>query len=81
MLNGLETTKELRKMPSPPAVVICSVETDPEIVEAARNAGAIGYVFKKNMVRDLVEAVKAAARGEPFASSGRSSSLEWMCII
>jgi DNA-binding NarL/FixJ family response regulator len=68
MLNGVELTKELKKMPSHPAVVICSVENDPNIVEVARQAGALGYVFKVRMIRDLIKAVKLAAQGEPFVS-------------
>jgi len=69
LLNGIEVTKELRKLGRTPAVVICSVESDPEVIEAAQQAGALGYVFKMHMDRDLVEAVKAAARGETFTSS------------
>jgi DNA-binding NarL/FixJ family response regulator len=68
ILNGVELTKELKKMPSHPAVVICSVENDPDIVEAARQAGALGYVFKARMTRDLIKAVKLAAQSEPFVS-------------
>jgi DNA-binding NarL/FixJ family response regulator len=69
ILNGIETAKELRNMPSAPAVVICSVSIDSEVVEAAQQAGALGYVFKTHMSQDLVGAVKSAARGERFISS------------
>jgi two-component system nitrate/nitrite response regulator NarL len=69
ILNGVELTKELKKMPSHPAVVICSVENDPEIVKVALQAGALGYVFKTYMDRDLIKAVKLAAQGESFVSS------------
>ena len=41
LLNGFEIIRELRTCAPSPAVVICSVETDPEIVEAAREAGAL----------------------------------------
>lgn len=68
LLNGIEVTRELRKLGLAPAVVICSVENDPEIIEAARQAGVLGYVFKMRMDRDLVRAVRSAARGEPFVS-------------
>ena len=67
-LNGIEVTKELTKDPSSPAVVICSVENDPEIVEAGRYAGALGYVFKARVAEDLIVAVKLAARGQSFVS-------------
>jgi DNA-binding NarL/FixJ family response regulator len=69
VLNGVELTKELQKMPSHPAVVICSVENDPEIVKVALQAGALGYVFKLHIDRDLMKAVRLAAHGESFISS------------
>src|SRR5260370_5776949 len=59
--NGIEVMKELTKYPSSPAVVICSIESDPEIVEAARQAGALGYAFKRRIAQDLIAAVKSVA--------------------
>jgi len=70
VINGVELTRELKKVASRPVVVICSVENDQEIVEAARQAGALGYVFKSHMTRDLIKAVKLAAQGKSFISSG-----------
>jgi DNA-binding NarL/FixJ family response regulator len=67
-LNGLEVTRELAESPLSPAVVICSVENDPETVEAARQAGALGYVFKARVAKDLIVAVKSAAEGQSFVS-------------
>ena len=69
ILNGIEVTRELRKVGPTPAVVICSVQSDPEIIEAAQQAGALGYVFKMRVTRDLIMAVRSAAVGEPFISS------------
>ena len=69
VLNAMDVTLELQKLTPSPAVVICSVETDSEFVEAALEAGAICYVFKKRMVSDLVAAVKCAARRETFVSA------------
>lgn len=67
--NGIEVTRELRKLGPSPVVVICSVDTDPEIIEAALQAGALGYVSKMLLTNDLVRAVELAARGESFVSS------------
>jgi two-component system response regulator DegU len=67
-LNGIEITRELMKQSPRPAIVICTVETDQEIVKAAQKTGALGYVFKSRAARDLNAAVKAAARGESFIS-------------
>jgi DNA-binding NarL/FixJ family response regulator len=52
-----------------PAVVICSVEGDPEIIQAAQEAGALGYVLKTQTDRDLITAVKSAAHGKWFVSA------------
>jgi DNA-binding NarL/FixJ family response regulator len=69
-LNGLDVTKEVAKHSAGPAVVICSVETDLEIVEAARAAGALGYVFKIRVTEDLTVAVRSVAGGQSFVSPG-----------
>jgi DNA-binding NarL/FixJ family response regulator len=68
LLNGIEVTRELMKQSPSPAVVICSVESDPEIVEGAEQAGALGYVFKPRIRQDLILAVKAAVHGQYFVS-------------
>jgi DNA-binding NarL/FixJ family response regulator len=64
----MEIVGELMSNPPALPVVICSVESDPETVEAVRQAGALGYVFKKRIETDLILAVKSAARGKPFVS-------------
>ena len=69
VLDGIELTRVLQKEPHSPAVVICSVENDQEFVEAALLAGALGYVFKTYVARDLIAAVKSAAKGRSFVSS------------
>jgi two-component system, NarL family, response regulator LiaR len=68
-MDGLEVTQRLKNSGLPTAVVICSIETGQEFIDSAREAGALGYVFKYNMVRDLILAVRCVARGEPFISS------------
>ncbi len=67
-LNGIEVTQELMKDTRYPAVVICSVHQDQDLVEAAVHAGALGYVVKSVCARDLPVAIRAAARGQQFRS-------------
>jgi DNA-binding NarL/FixJ family response regulator len=68
MLNGIEVTKELTKSPQHLPVVICSVESDPEIVEAAKSAGASAYVLKVRIENDLIPALKVALKGKSSVS-------------
>jgi DNA-binding NarL/FixJ family response regulator len=65
-LNGIEITRELAKNPLRPKVVICSAETDPEFVEAAREAGAVEYVFKSRIETELILAARSAAQDSSF---------------
>jgi len=60
VLNGIEISRELAKCPDSPPVVICSVETDYEVVDVARQAGAVAYVCKIRVHKDLIVALKAA---------------------
>ena len=64
-LNGIEVARQLAKNPSSPPAVMCSAETDPEIVAAAREAGVVEYVFKARVETDLILAVKSAVQDSP----------------
>ena len=66
VLNGIEVTRELAKNPLRPPVVICSAETDPEFVEAAREAGAVEYVFKSRIEKELILAARSAVQDSSF---------------
>jgi DNA-binding NarL/FixJ family response regulator len=62
-LNGIEVTQELMRLRPAPAVIICSVHRDRQLIQAAADAGALGYVFKTDGCHDLVAAVKTVASG------------------
>ena len=68
-LNGIEVTQAMVRKRITSKVVICSVESDVELIEAAQRAGALGYVLKPQVHTDLVNAVKLASCGERFVSS------------
>jgi DNA-binding NarL/FixJ family response regulator len=56
-------------------VVVQSSTETPDAVRAAVRAGARGYVAKSAPLRDLVDAVSAAARGEPFVTPSLAYAL------
>lgn len=68
VLNGLEVVRRVTCCPPRRALVVCSVESDPEIVQSALEAGALGYVVKSRIASEIVPAVKAAAAGQQFVS-------------
>jgi two-component system response regulator DegU len=67
-LNGIEVTREIVRQGLSSGVILCSVENDPEVIEAGQRAGALGYVFKTRVNQDLSVAVKLVANGAPFVS-------------
>jgi DNA-binding NarL/FixJ family response regulator len=59
-ISGIEVIAELARAYQNTPVVICSIMTDSEVVEAARQAGASAYVFKTHVERELIPAMKLA---------------------
>jgi DNA-binding NarL/FixJ family response regulator len=65
-LTGLQATAELRRRGLPVRVLILSVHDNEQYFFEALRAGASGYVLKTAANRDLIDACRAAMRGEPF---------------
>lgn len=63
-INGIEVTRRLRALASPPAVLILTAYDDADYVLAAAEAGATGYILKTAHAADVVAAIRAVARGE-----------------
>ena len=65
-LTGLQAAYELsRRRPELRVLMLSMHDTDHYLFQALRS-GASGYVLKSAVDRDLVEACRAAMRGEPF---------------
>ncbi|MBA2384404.1 MAG: response regulator transcription factor [Actinobacteria bacterium] len=69
-LDGLECLRRLRKQDPEVAVVILSSYCDREQIEAARAAGALGYVAKTVEPVDLAAVLRATLSGAAFAVWG-----------
>lgn len=67
-LNGIRVAEESAKLSPSPRVVLCSILTDLNVMEAAREAGASGYIVKARVAKDLLPAVRTALQGKFFAS-------------
>ena len=67
-MTGLEVASVLRMAESTSAIVFLTVHDDAEVVRAANDAGALGYVVKRRLGSDLVCAVQAARAGRRFTS-------------
>ncbi len=66
LLTGIQATRELVHRKPELRVLILSMHDNERYFFEALRAGASGYVLKAAADRDLVEACRAAMRGEPF---------------
>jgi DNA-binding NarL/FixJ family response regulator len=62
--SAIEITRELRSSASATRVLVLSAYDDDELVVAALEAGASGYLLKTVRASELVEAVRRVHRGE-----------------
>ena len=68
-LNGLEATRQIRKVAPTVQILILSVHESEELVREILNAGAHGYVLKSDAGRELTAALQALRKHETFFTS------------
>jgi DNA-binding NarL/FixJ family response regulator len=74
-MTGLQATYEIKKQVPDTQVLILSMHDDERYLYEALRAGASGYVLKAAAGEDLLDAVRAAARGEPFLTPAAQQAL------
>ena len=74
-LTGLQATREIREQAPNVSVLILSMYDDERYLFEALKAGASGYVLKTQADVDLLEAVRAVERGEPFLTPDAQRAL------
>jgi DNA-binding NarL/FixJ family response regulator len=74
-MTGLQAVAELRQRKPQLRTLILSMHENERYLYEALKAGASGYVLKSVADRDLVEACRAAMRGEAFLYPGAETSL------
>lgn len=63
-MNGVAAAREIKRLaPSTQIIILTSYMEDEQIFDAIK-AGALSYLLKDSSPQDLVEAVRAAVRGE-----------------
>jgi DNA-binding NarL/FixJ family response regulator len=67
-MSGLDVAAALCAQHSTAAIVFLTIHDDAQIVDAAMKAGGTGYVVKRRLSIDLLEAVQEARAGRSFIS-------------
>jgi DNA-binding NarL/FixJ family response regulator len=74
-MTGLHAARELHRRRPELRILMLSMHENERYLHEALKAGASGYVLKTVADRDLVEAVRAAMRGERFLYPGARTPL------
>jgi DNA-binding NarL/FixJ family response regulator len=74
-MTGLQAAAEIRRRKPELRCLMLSMHESERYLYEALKAGAAGYVRKAVADRDLVDAVRAAMRGEPFLYPGAMTPL------
>ncbi|RRO16709.1 DNA-binding response regulator [Saccharopolyspora rhizosphaerae] len=74
-LTGLQAARQLTRVRPDLRILILTMYDNEQYLFESLKAGASGYVLKSVADRDLVEACRAAMRGEPFLYPGAVTAL------
>jgi DNA-binding NarL/FixJ family response regulator len=74
-MTGLQAARELSRLLPDLRILILTMYDNEQYFFESLKAGASGYVLKSVADRDLVEACRAAMRGEPFLYPGAVTAL------
>jgi len=79
-MTGLQAAREIKAHLPSTGVLMLSMHDDERYLFEALKAGASGYVLKREADQDLVAAVHAIDRGDPFLTNAAERTLvrQWM---
>jgi two-component system, NarL family, response regulator NreC len=72
---GFDAVRDLRSRFPRLGVIVLTMHRDPETVRQVLHAGADGYVVKGARARELVDAIRAVARGERYLHSSVTAAV------
>jgi DNA-binding NarL/FixJ family response regulator len=69
LLNGVEATRQIRKLAPATEILILTMHESDDLVQQVVEAGARGYILKDEADRVLLDAVHALSQHKPFFSA------------
>ena len=69
-LNGIETANRICQVAPGTKILFLTVNSEADVVEAALDSGAQGYVLKTDARSELWPAIEAVLQGKEYISSG-----------
>lgn len=74
-LNGIEVTRQLKAAHPEISVLILTVHEDESLLQEAIRVGASGYIIKRAVESELINAIQAVSRGEMYVHPAMTRAL------
>lgn len=74
-MGGIEVTRRLREMLPEARVLILTVHEDESLFQEAIQAGASGYIIKRAVESELIDAIRAVKRGDLYVHPAMTRAL------
>jgi DNA-binding NarL/FixJ family response regulator len=75
LLNGVEATRQIRKVSPGTQVLILTMHDSEHMIQGVLDAGARGYILKDDADRNLLAEVEALRKHKPYLSSRVSAAV------
>jgi DNA-binding NarL/FixJ family response regulator len=75
VMDGVEATRQIHRSNPNVPIVMLTMHADADVVRKALAAGAVGYLVKDASMREVVDTVRLAARGDTNLSVDVASSM------
>ena len=75
LMNGIEAAKRIRKQLPETKILILSMYSHEHYIHELLETGISGYLLKDSSGRDIINAIKAAMKGETFLSPSISKKV------
>jgi len=75
LLNGVEATRQIRKVSPETEVLILTMHDSEQMIQGVLDAGARGYILKDDADRNLLAAVEALRKHKPYWSTRVSAAV------
>ncbi|MCG3211633.1 MAG: Oxygen regulatory protein NreC [Anaerolineae bacterium] len=73
--DGIETTRRLKELAPAARVLMITVHEDDTLLQEAIKAGAAGYIVKRAVESELIDAIRAVQRGDIYIHPSMTRAL------